>query len=186
VLATLVVLGMGIPTLYRLAVPRLEVRRELLLAAAPSEPEGRLRMWFTYGQPQIHHALVMARFSHERPWFVTHLRAPVDEKQPPEIWGIDFEDLPVEVVRLEGSSVRVILDAPRLLARDVLVGDRALGVPVFPATGEIPDPRELALRRLAPYLRRLEEGLVKDVPGTEIVIEVGGLKANPIASEREG
>ena len=181
----LVALGMAIPAFYLFAVPRLAARREGMLSGAASEPEGRLKMWFTYGQPQIHHALVMARFSAERPWFVTHVVAPEEESQPPEIWGIDFEELPVDVIRTEGLSVQVVLDKPRLLARDVLVGDKSLGVPVYPAGQEVPDARRLALERLEPYLDRLEEGLARDVAGAMIEIEVGGLKEGALTSQEE-
>lgn len=174
VLVGLVAVGMGIPAYLRWAVPRLEARRDAILAAAPTEPIGRLARWFEYGQPRLHEALVKARFSSERPWFVTHVVAPRSAQEPPEIWGIDLADLPIDVVRLEGLSVVVALPAPERLARDVLVGDRALGVPVFPADGPAPDGRELAERRLERYLGRVGEALEKDIEGARLVVEVGG------------
>lgn len=176
ILVGLVALGMGVPAYLRWAVPRLEARRDAILAAAPTEPAGRLARWFEYGQPRIHEALVKARFSAERPWFVTHLRAPAAADRPPEIFGIDFTGLPEDVVRLDGLEVVVDLPAPELLARDVLVGDRALGVPVFPADGPPADPRELARARLERYLGRVGEALAKDIEGARLVVEVGGLR----------
>ena len=62
ILGGLVVLGMGVPVYYLWSVPRLEARAASIRAAAPTDPEGRVGMWFEFGQPKIHHALVQARF----------------------------------------------------------------------------------------------------------------------------
>jgi hypothetical protein len=186
ILLALIAVGMGIPAFYRWAAVKLKVDREALLAAAPSLPEARLAKWLEFGAPQIHHALEMARFSDRQPWYVTHVVAPASSSEPPSIYGIDFSKLPQDVARQDGLTVLVVLAAPALLARDVLVGDRALGVPVFQADASVPDGRELALKRLVPYLDYLERGLVRDIPGAQIVIEVGGLKEEALGSQGTG
>mgnify|MGYP001618198724 CR=1 FL=1 len=182
-LAGLVVLGMGIPAIYRWMSVRLKAERVELLERSPSEPEARLAQWLRFGQPQIHHALEAARFSAREPWFVTHVIAPASAAEPPQVFGLDFTDLAHEVVRQEGLVVRVVLDAPKLLARDVLTGDKALGVPIFQPDVAPPDGRVLALLRLVPYLERLEQGLERDLPGASLEVEVGGLKEGVSQSE---
>lgn len=176
ILAALVTVGMGVPAYLQWAVPRLEARRDEVLASAPSEPEGMLARWFEFGQPRVHEALTKARFSADQPWFVTHLIAPVNAEEAPRIWGIDFTDIQPDVIALDGLTVRVVLEAPRLLGRDVLVGDRAMGVPVFQPGAEIPDPRRMAKERLERYLGRVGEGLARDIDGARLAVEVGGLR----------
>ncbi len=183
ILLALIAVGMGIPALYRWAAVKLKDDRETLLAGASSLPEARLAQWLEFGAPQIHHALEMARFSDRQPWYVTHVVAPASANEPPSIFGIDFTALPKDVARQDGMLVRVVLEAPVLLARDVLVGDRALGVPVFQPDAPAPDGRALALKRLVPYLEYLGRGLVRDIPGARIVIEVGGLKEEDPGSQ---
>jgi hypothetical protein len=186
VLAGMVVVGMGIPAAYRWAAVELKQQSEELLAAAPSEPEARVGSWLRFGAPEIHHALEMARFSDARPWFVTHVVARRSADEPPEIHGIDFTVLPHDVAKQDGMVVRISLDAPRLLERNEISGEKALGVPVFQPGAEIPDGRKLALVRLVPYIARLEDGLQRDIPGASIEIEVGGLKEGALESQRTG
>lgn len=186
VLAGMVAVGMGIPALYRWKARALKDRSEELLAAAPSEPEARVARWLQFGAPQIHHALEMARYSDARPWFVTHVVARAGPDEPPEVHGIDFTALPHEVARQDGMVVRVVLDAPRLLERAELGGEKALGVPTFQPGVEVPDARRLALARLVPYLAHLEAGLERDIPGASVEIEVGGLKEDALGSQGSG
>jgi len=171
-LVAIVVVGMGIPAFFRYMIPVLEARRDRVLAAAPTEPEGRVARWLEFGQPQIHNALVMARFSAEHPWFVTHVLVP--DEGPPEVWGIDFAGLEPRVIRQDGMTVRVELDAPVLLMRGELRGERMLGVHQLPvaARGEV-DGSRFALDRLVPYVGRLAGGLERDIPGAAIEIQVG-------------
>jgi len=171
-LLAIIAVGMGIPAYLRWAVPRLETRAEEMRSAAPSEPEGRLAMWFRFGQPNIHNALVLARFSTDKPWYVTHVVASQDPEQPPEVWGMDFSDLSPDVLRVEGMNVVVDLPAPRLLLRDVLVGDKAYGVPVFARREDLADPAALATARLDRYLERTREGLKRDIPGADLVVRI--------------
>jgi len=174
----LVILGMGIPAYLKWKVPQLEAERDRMLEQAPSEPEARLARWFEFGQPQIHNSLVAARFSAEQPWYVSHVVAPVSEAEPPQIWGIDLADPdPDQVVVQDGLTVKIVLPAPTLLARDVLVGDKARGVPVYPAGAEV-DPARLAADRLGAYFyfARMGAALEKDIEGASLEIHVGGAR----------
>lgn len=171
-LLAIITVGMGIPAYLRWVVPRLETRAAEMRASAPTEPEGRLATWFQFGQPNIHNALVLARFSTDRPWYVSHVVASDDPEEPPEVWGIDFSNLSPEVLSVEGMDVVLRLPAPRLLARDVLVGDKAFGVPVFATRDEL-DPCDLVEARLDRYLERTRAGLQRDIPGAGLVVVVG-------------
>ena len=73
-------------------------------------------------------------------------------------------------------AIRIILDAPKLLAEEVLVGDNALGVPVYSPGFEHPDARQIAKERLEFTLERVRQGLAKDIREGRISVEVGGLK----------
>ena len=173
-LLLLVAVGMGIPAFYLWSVPRLEARAAEYRAAAPSDPEGRVATWFRYAQPNIFNALILARFSTEMPWYVTHVVERTDG--PPEIWGIDFSELGPDVLEIDGILVKLVLPAPELLARDVLVGDRSLNVPVYRGGTRPEDPGELVRRGLSRYLERKRTGLQKDIPGADLVVEVGGVR----------
>jgi hypothetical protein len=183
-LAGIIVVGMGIPAFFRWKVLELEEERIELLRNAPDEPQARLALWFQHGQPRIHEALVKARFSRAQPWIVSHVVAPASQVEAPEIWGIDVEDLLQDVVRQDGLVVRVTLPGPTLLARDVLVGDNALGVAVF-APDARPDGRVLARDRIEFFLARLIEALPRDIPGTRISVEIGGL-VRPAPGAQDG
>lgn len=174
VLLGLVGLGMGIPAFFRWKVFALERERDALLASAPSTPEVRLQWWFSHGQPRILEALRLSRFSAERPWIVSHVVAPGRAVDPPQVWGVDLSDLDPESVALDGLDVRVLLPAPVLLAREVLVGDNALGVAVLQPPGP-QDPRVLLRDRVEHALERLIRALPRDIPGARISVEVGGL-----------
>ncbi len=173
-LLALVVVGMGIPAIYHWQTRVLGHARDQMLDAAPHEPAARLGVWFQYGQPFILEALLASRFSAEHPWIVSHVVAPEREGQPPEIWGIDQRLITTDNVVLDGLQVRVILPSPQIMARDVLVGDNAMGVQVFEAPGP-PDPRSLLRRRVEYAIGRLIRVLPEDIPGTRISVEVGGL-----------
>lgn len=176
VLAALVTAGMGLPAFLQWKVPQLEAERDRILREAPTEPEGKLARWFDFGQPQLHHALRTARFSAAQPWYVSHV-VDVDEGEP-EVWGIDlsFLDDPEldhdSVFRLEGLTVRIVLEAPRLLARTELAGTRTQGVPRFAAGQEL-DAADLTRRRLETYFESFSAALARDVPGSRLVVQVG-------------
>jgi len=176
VLVIIVAAGMGIPAYLQWKVPQLEATRDRILAEAPTDTEGRVRAWFVYGQPLVHNALTKARFSSEQPWFITHVVRSSTPSRPPQIWGLDFEDLSPDVLSIDGTVVRLTLPAPSLLLEDVLVGDKAGRVPVFEEGSEIPDPRVFARGRLERYLERPITGLSRDIEGARFEIEVGGLK----------
>ena len=176
VLTAIVVVGLAIPTFYLWVVPRLKQEADRLRVESPAEPDERLAVWFRFGQPQIHTALVRARFSASQPWYVSHIVQATEAGEPPAIYGIDFTDLPVDVVQHEGLEVRVVLPAPTVLARDVLVGDKALGVPVYAADAEIPDPRLIAKLRLERYFEDMTAAVAEDIPTAVLVVEIGGLR----------
>lgn len=176
VLTAIVVVGLAVPTYYLWVVPRLKQEADRLRVEAPGEPVERLGVWFRFGQPQIHTALVRARFSAARPWYVTHVVQAAEAGEPPTIYGIDFTDLPVDVVQHVGLEVRVVLPAPAVLAHDVLVGDKALGVPVYAAGAEVPDPRLIAKLRLERYFEGMAEAVAKDIPTAYLVVVIGGLR----------
>ena len=185
-LLALIALGMGIPAFFRWQVVSLGRERDRILREAPSAPEARLALLFRYVQPQILQTLQKARFSAERAWIVSHVVAPSDAAQPPEIWGIESSEIGPGATSVEGLDVRVVLPAPRLLARDVLVGDNALGVEVYAPPGP-PDPRVLLRNRLEFVLAPLIEHLPGDVPGARLSVEVGGLvrpRPETVAPER--
>ncbi len=175
VLFGLILIGMGVPAYLMWMVPRLETRRDAILAAAPSEPEGRLARWFEYGQPRIYEALIASRFSAQQPWLVTHAVLPTGAEQLPQVFGIDFRDLEPSAIRLDGLAVRIVLPAPTSMGRQQLGGDSALGVPKYAPGVEVPDPRWLAKARLELVLKRVIEGLTGDIPGARISVEIGGL-----------
>jgi len=169
----IIALGMGVPAYYMWSVPRLKARAESILAEAPTDAAGRLATWFQFGQPNIHNALILARFSAEQPWYVTHVIASSSASQAPEIWGFDFTDLSPDVLRVDDTTVYLEFPAPVLLANDVLVGDKALGVPVFGSASALEDPCDLARRRLERYLERTRAGLVRDIPEADLVVRIG-------------
>jgi hypothetical protein len=174
ILLALIVMGMGIPAIYRWQSKVLGNERDKMLASVPDEPKARLGKWFQFGQPPILEALLASRFSAERPWIVSHMVAPEEEGQPPEIWGIDQQTITTDMVVLDGMVVRVILPAPEVMDRDVLVGDSALGVQVFEAPGP-PDPRIMLRKRVEYAIERLMRVLPQEIPGALISVEVGGL-----------
>lgn len=174
-LVGLIVVGMGIPAFFRWKVYALGRERDRILEEAPSEPAARLELLFRQIRPHILQALQRARFSASRPWIVSHVVVPAGADGPPEVWGIHAtDDVGHDVARVDGLEVRVQLPAPRLLGREVLVGDNAMGVQVFAAPGPA-DPRELLRDRVEFVMKPLIESIPDDIPGTRVSIEVGGL-----------
>jgi hypothetical protein len=175
ILLALIAVGMGIPAYLIWAVPRLEADRDRILATAPTDPEGQVEVWLqAVGKPQIHNAMLMARYSNKWPWYVSHVVQSAASDQAPEIWGIDFTDLSTDIVRREGTTIVVALGAPKLLKQAYLKGDKAMGVPVFAAAAPPADPRDIARERLGRYLGTLGGALADDIKGARLLVEVGG------------
>ena len=124
-------------------------------------------------QPRVIEGLRGARFSSSQPWLVSHVIAPASAQEPPQVWGVDLAEIPASWVSLAGLQVFVDLPAPRLLTRDVLVGDSVAGIQVFPA-GAQNDGIELTRARVRFVLKRMIEALPQDIDGAEYVIRVGG------------
>ncbi|MFT7478215.1 MAG: hypothetical protein ACI80N_001494 [Gammaproteobacteria bacterium] len=170
----IIAVGMGVPAYYMWSVPRLKARADDIRAAAPTDAVGRLAEWFRFGQPNIHNALILARFSAEQPWYVTHVISGQSADEPAQIWGFDFTDLSPDVLRVEDTTVYLEFPAPTLLERGVLVGDKALGVPVYDSAELLKDPCAMARGRLERYLERTRSALVRDIPGADLVVRIGG------------
>ena len=181
VLCGIVVLGIGSGAAYfHYKRPKLAADLQARIEAAPKTPEGRLEAWHSIGGPQIHHRLSkFARFTPELPWLVTHA-VRTGEGEPPELWGIDCEALPMQLSRIEGMSVVIDLPRPRLLGRHELVGDMVEHVPLIaPDSGFDAGARleEIALFLLEGMPRALE----KDIEGASIRVSV---EDEPGAAER--
>lgn len=172
-LLVIVFAGIGIPALFRWKAYDLERDRDRLIANAPSTGEGRLALWFSQVQPRVVEGLRGARFSSSQPWLVSHVVSPASASEPPQVWGVDLTEVPPHWVSLSGLQVFVDLPAPKLLTRDVLVGDNVAGVQIFPA-GSQNDGVELTRARVRFVLKRLIEALPRDIEGAEYVIRVGG------------
>ena len=147
--------------------------RDRIRAEAPTTAEGRVQLYMQLAAPGVYEALTKSRFSADRPWIVTHVVAPEGEGKAPEIHGVDITDLPRSCVYQDGLEVVIQMPGPSLLARDVLVGDNALGVPVFPA-GEAPPAEELLEARLRFALKRMMQSLPEDIAGASYAFRFQG------------
>lgn len=176
VLGLIVLVGMGMPVYYRYKVGDLNRERDRILAEAPSEPEARAALWFSMMEPNLLNVLDKCRFSSRQPYLVSHVVQARTADEPPEVWGVhsDVVERGVSVV-LDGLVVRVVLPAPEIVARDVLVGDQAYGVPQFHPDNLPEDPRVLLRNRVEFVLKRHMATLQKQVQGSGISVEVGGL-----------
>jgi len=173
---SLVLLGVGVSGglfhwLWRTRVQGIVSDRRREIEAAPRTPEGRLSRWLEFGNAQIHHRLTLLRFSPERPWLVTG--AVGSDPADLEIHGIDLAQLPRDLGRIEGLSVRLRLPEPGLLGRGALTGANAGRVPVVAAAAAAPDREARALELVRFALGDLTRALERDIPGARLVIEVG-------------
>ncbi len=146
-----------------------------MLEEAPNAPEARVALWFSHLQPRVLGVLRSCRFSSHQRYLVSHMVAPRSDQEPPEVWGVHEDTISPESVFLDGMAVRVQLPAPTLVDRNVLVGDNALGVEVYPSQSPPEDPRVLLRNRLEFVLAKFMAALEKDIPGAYLSIEVGGL-----------
>ena len=173
VIGAIVVLGLGSGAGY-LAYkrPRLERQRDAILAAAPTTAEGRLRRWFEFGVPQIHHRLTsFARFSAEHPWIVTHRIAGTDGR-PDTIWGVPCDEIGQDLAHIEGLTVVVELPPPRALGAFELDRDQARYVPRYASPDLAPDPDARLTELAAFFLERLPVALSHEIPGAKIEVRV--------------
>ncbi len=171
VLAVIVLVGLATGAgFYRWKRGQMDTRVRGEIAAAPETPEARVDLWLRLSGPQIHHRLaVVARFTPERPWLVTH--AVASPEGPSELWGLDCAALPRELAHREGLQVVVELPAPRPLGRVSLEAQQAERVPLY-APAARPDPA-LRLQELALYLLEgIPRALERDIPGATIVVRV--------------
>jgi hypothetical protein len=185
ILTIVVTVGMGIPIYYRWKVGDLGREREKVLADAPHEPRTRLEWWFEFMEPQILTVLHSTRFSAAQPWLVSHVVRPRSADQPPEIWGVPDDEIDIGTVVLDGMTVRVILPAPRIVGRDVLVGDNSLGVQVYPPDHPPADPGALLRDRIEAVLSKMTVALERDLPGARLVVEVGGMASMAVPGAAE-
>ncbi|MAE46436.1 MAG: hypothetical protein CMJ86_06030 [Planctomycetes bacterium] len=173
ILLGIVAMGMAVPAFFRWQVSLAEANRDQIRNESPTTAEGRLQLYLELASPGIHQAISMSRFSAERPWIVTHVVRSADSKQPPAIYGVDIEDLPRNFVRQEGLDVVISMPGPTLMARDVLVGDNAMGVQVFPP-GSNPEGIGILERRLRFALQRMIKSLPKDISAARYRFEFTG------------
>ena len=176
ILFAIVAVGMGIPA-FTISQKELAVQnRDRIRAEAPTTAEGRVQLYMQLAAPGVYEALTKSRFSAARPWIVTHMVAPASEGEAPAIFGVDITELPRSCVYQDGLEVVIQMPAPSLLARDVLVGDNALGVPVFPA-GETPPAEDLLDSRLRFALKRMMQSLPEDIEGASYTFRFTGWPA---------
>lgn len=177
-----VVLGMVPTSIYfHWKVPDVIEEFQELVANAPKTPVARLEQWFELNQPQIHNRLKQFRLSEGQPWLVTHALMPAgveptDYASAVDAFGIDFRELPIDVVRLDGLEVSIVLDAPTAKGRVRLEGLNAPLVPRYPHDAELPPGEELAIELIEGALRRPDDFLEAyrlDNPGASFVIRVG-------------
>lgn len=173
VMLAIVATGLGAGAgFYRWAQPRAHAQFLERVAAAPETAEGRLDLWLQWAAPSIHQRIVTARVSHQQPWLVTHVvEAPVPG-EPPEVWGIEVADVRPEATVREDLRIVVRLPAPRRLARTVLVGSNARGVPRWPADAPPPDAAAQLSDKVAWLLREPARALAKDVEGASLEVRV--------------
>jgi hypothetical protein len=182
-LLILIVLGMGVTgAYYQWKAPAIIAERRALLASEPKDPEARLDRWLEVNGALVHRRLEQLRISPRTPWLVTHALLSSDDKEPPELWGVDLSALALEWSRHEGLRIVVDLPYAQRLGRAWLPEDKALFIPQLPA-GQ-PEPtaeqsaqraREIAEHALAPLI----EALPKDIPGTALEIRVGAEPTPP-------
>lgn len=175
ILLSVVSVGMGIPAFYRWKVVDLNRERDEILANAPSQPEKRAELWFEFMQPQVYEVLRACRFSAYKRYLVSHVVAPRSAEEPPEIWGVPEAEITPANVILDGLAVRVVVPAPSIVDRDVLVGDNALGVQVYPPESPPEDPRVLLRNRIEFVLAKTAGALERSIPGAYLSVEVGEL-----------
>ena len=186
-----VALGM-IPTsiYFHWKVPDVIEEFQELVRNAPKTPTARLAQWFEMNQPQIHNRLKQFRLCEEQPWLVTHAFvpagvSPTDYGAAVDAFGIDFQDLPIDVVQLDELEVRVVLEAPVARGRVRLEGLNAPLVPRYPAGVELAPGEELAIELIEGALRRPDdflEAYERDLPGASFVIRVGDVERTVASS----
>lgn len=154
--------------------PRLRAETERQLAEAPSTPAGRLAFGAKYLVPQIHNRLLSVRISRQQPWIPTHTIRVAGDDGPPEVWGIDVDALGQDVAYVDGLELVIRLPAPSLIARTVLVGDKARSVPAYAAGAAVPDPTERLHELVDFFFDRMADQLSHDIEGTRLVVEIGG------------
>jgi hypothetical protein len=178
VMGLLVLVGVGVTAGYLQwkapEVGEIIAGRKRAIAEAPNTPEGRLALWLVNGAPQIHHRIEMMRFSAAQPWLVTHaVRLEGESPSRLAIYGVDLTEVPRDVARIEGLTVRVKLPRPRRLAVGGLSGDNAAAVPIAASEDRAPDGIERARYLLRFAFDGLSQALERDIPGARIEIEVG-------------
>ncbi|MEX1024825.1 MAG: hypothetical protein WD226_07065 [Planctomycetota bacterium] len=142
--------------------------------AALATVEGRLAIWHEFGGPMIHNRIAtFARASAEHPWIITH-QIQRDDGGPPEVWGIDTEELPSSISRLEGSKVIVELPAPRLLGRTHVPVPDGRKLPTYGPDDRVGDADERLEQLALWFLEKLPTALARDIEGASLEIRVDG------------
>ena len=188
VLFALVILGMSSAIYYHWKAPPEIAKLRAMAADVPTAGEPRLEAWMGFGAPMIHNRLVYLRYSNAYPWLVTHLVESANEGEAPEIWGVDFKDLPQDVTVRDGMQVQIRLPAATLLARGELDGDQVDRVLRVRVGEPRPDADDIAERLVEFALRHPDDfiaGLEKDIPGASLVVQGGAYTTtSPTTSTR--
>lgn len=173
VVLALVVLGIGVGSQWWKTDALRETRRRIQAArdAAPTDEEGRLEVWVTYANPQIHSCLQQMRLAPDMPWLVTHAVRAAGEEDV-ELHGIDLSWIPTNLARRDGLVVRVPLPAPTAVGRGRLTGDMARYVQVFGDGMRVPDPAERLRFLVQRALGELPAGLQRDLEFAGFELEV--------------
>jgi hypothetical protein len=101
------------------------------------------------------------------------VRVAGDDPERVEIHGIDLSTLPRDVARIDGTTIRVHLPRPTLLATGPLRGSNAVAVPVAADPTAAPDPIARAEYLVHFALDDLAKALERDIPGAKLSIEIG-------------
>jgi len=175
VIVALVVAGVAVTAGYMQwkapEVGEIIANRRREVAAAPKTTEGRLGKWLDFGAPMLHQRLQLLRFSAEQPWLVTH--AVGADPLHLAIHGIDLAAMPKDLAWIDGTTVRVHLPRPTLLATGPLSGPNAISVPVAANEGAAPDEIARARYLIDFALNPLSDALERDIPGAHLSIEIG-------------
>jgi hypothetical protein len=173
----LVLGGMGIGSFYyRIKAPGIIREMRAMRDGIPTAGEPRLEKWMEFGAPMIHGRLTKLRLSSQQPWLVTHVVESDQEGRPGEVWGVDFTDLPIDIIRRDGMQVVIELPAATPLAEARLVGEHTVRVPRYARNAEIPNPNRrveemirYALRHPDDFIARVE----REIEGASIVVRCG-------------
>ena len=174
VVLALVVVGIGFGSQWWKADELRETQRQIqeAIASAPTTKEGKLEVWVTYANPQIHSCLMQMRLAPDLPWLVTHaVRTPGEDDV--EFHGLDLTWIPKKLAVRDGLVARVRLPQATAVGRGPLTGDMARYVQVFGEGMRVPDPNERLQFLVMRAFGELPAGLQRDLEFATFELEIG-------------